>query len=189
MKLIKINLNQTVSKAQRDSLKEEKSRWIVFGTICGLFLITFIWFLVINTRLNSVINQREATIARIENETRKLKSKGKINLSKKDINNLHRIETKRIIWSKKLLALSQITPEDMAITKLDFSKNKLSISAVSSMQSDSKEFAVVEDFMNRIEQNNEFNKDFKNIKFDNLDKEQTRFDELLSFKVEAKLKK
>ena len=77
----------------------------------------------------------------------------------------------------------------MSITKLDFSKNNLSISAVSSMESGVKEFTVVEDFMNRIGQNEEFNKDFRNIKFDNLDKEQTRFDELLSFKVEARLKK
>ena len=41
MKLIKIDLNQTVSKAQIDSIKEEKSRWIIFGTICSLFLIAF----------------------------------------------------------------------------------------------------------------------------------------------------
>tara|TARA_B110000438_G_scaffold252937_1_gene258234 strand:+ start:1280 stop:1849 length:570 start_codon:yes stop_codon:yes gene_type:complete len=189
MNLIKINLNQTISKAQIDSLKEEKNRWAIFGSICGLFIITIIWFVIINTRLNSVINQRETTISNIEQETRKLKNKGKINLSKKEINNLYNIETKRVLWSKKLIALSQITPEDMSVTKLEFSKNKLSISAVSSMNEGTKEFTVVEDFMNRIEQNEEFNKDFRNIKFDNLDKEQTRFDELLSFKVEAKLKK
>ncbi len=189
MNLIKINLNQTVSKAQIDSLKEEKSRWTIFGAICGLFLVTIIWFVVINTRLNNVIDKRELTISNIEAETRKLKNKGKINLSKKEINNLYKIETKRILWSKKLIALSKITPEDMSITKLDFSKNSLSISAVSSMESGVKEFTVVEDFMNRIGQNEEFNKDFRNIKFDNLDKEQTRFDELLSFKVEARLKK
>ena len=52
-----------------------------------------------------------------------------------------------------------------------------------------KEFAVVEDFMKRIENNEEFNKDFKDIKFDNLDKEFSKTDELLSFKVEAKLRK
>ena len=43
--------------------------------------------------------------------------------------------------------------------------------------------------MKRIENNEEFNKDFKDIKFDNLDKEFSKTDELLSFKVEAKLRK
>jgi len=189
MKLIKINLNQTISKAQIDSLKEEKSRWIIFGSISGLFLVTFIWFIVLNTRLNNVIDQRKTTISNIEADTRKLKNKGKFNLSKKEINNLYKIETERVLWSKKLIALSKFTPEDMSITKLDFRKKKLSISAVSNLDEGTKEFTVVEDFMNRIKQNEEFNKDFKNIKFNNLDKEHTRFDQLLSFKVEAKLKK
>ena len=43
--------------------------------------------------------------------------------------------------------------------------------------------------MKKIEENNEFNKDFIGIKFDNLDKEFSKNDELLSFKVEARLKK
>ena len=54
---------------------------------------------------------------------------------------------------------------------------------------DEKEFTVVEDFMKRIEGNEQFNRDFKNIKFENLDKEFSKTDELLSFKVEARLRK
>ena len=77
----------------------------------------------------------------------------------------------------------------MAITKLEFSRKKLIISAVSNLSDGQKEFTVVENFMKRIEGNEEFNKDFKNIKFDNLEKEVTKNDELLSFKVEAKLRK
>ena len=42
--------------------------------------------------------------------------------------------------------------------------------------------------MKKIDLNNEFNKDFKDIKFDFLDKEKTKNDELLTFKVEAKLR-
>ena len=44
----------------------------------------------------------------------------RIELSKIDINNLHKLESKRIYWSDKLLELSKITPEDMAITKFEF---------------------------------------------------------------------
>ena len=43
--------------------------------------------------------------------------------------------------------------------------------------------------MKKIEQNEQFKKDFKDIKFENLDKEFSKTDELLSFRVEAKLKK
>ena len=36
MKLIKIDLNQTVSKAQLEEIKEEQKRWILFGFIIFL---------------------------------------------------------------------------------------------------------------------------------------------------------
>mgnify|MGYP001363045003 FL=1 len=42
--------------------------------------------------------------------------------------------------------------------------------------------------MKKIDLNDEFNKDFKDIKFDYLDKEKSKSDELLSFKVEARLR-
>ena len=133
--------------------------------------------------------EREKTISDIISKTEKLKSKGKINLSKKDINNLYKVETKRVLWADKLMALSKITPEDMAITKIEFKNKRLNLSAVSNLGVGQKEFSVVENFMKRIDQNEDFNKNFKDIKFNNLDKKFTSNSELLSFKVEAKLKK
>ena len=189
MNFIKINLNQTVSKAQRDFLLEEKKRWYYFTAICSLFIASFIWLFIINNRLNHIIDERENTINNILSETERLKSSGKINLAKADINNLYKIESGRIFWADKLIALSKITPDDMAITKIEFKNKKLKLSAVSNLGSGQKEFSVVENFMKRIENNPDFNKDFIGIKFENLDKEFSKNDELLSFKVEARLKK
>jgi len=53
---------------------------------------------------------------------------------------------------------------------------------------DQKEFIVVEDFMKMIDSNETFNKDFKDIKFGYLDKEFSNKQELLSFRIEARLK-
>ena len=189
MSFIKINLNQTVSKAQREFIIEEKNRWYIFMGICALFLVSFMWLIFINSRLNHTISVRNNTIKSILKQTEELKSEGKINLSKKDINNLYKIETSRILWAEKLIALSKITPDDMAITKIEFKGGRLNISAVSNLGSGQKEFTVVENFMKKIEQNEQFKKDFKDIKFENLDKEFSKTDELLSFRVEAKLKK
>lgn len=188
MDLIKINLNQTVSKAQKDFIDQEKKRWYVFTFVCIVFTSTFIWLFLINSRMQYVIDERNKTIENILSDTAKLKSSGQINLSKKDINNLFKVESKRIFWTEKLIALSKITPDDMAITKIEFKNKKLYISAISNIGSGVKEFTVVENFMKKIDLNNEFNKDFKDIKFDFLDKEKTKNDELLTFKVEAKLR-
>ena len=49
MSFIKINLNQTVSKAQREFIIEEKNRWYIFMGICALFLVSFMWLIFINS--------------------------------------------------------------------------------------------------------------------------------------------
>ena len=188
MNFIKINLNQTVSKAQLEQIKEEQKRWILFGFIIILFIGSLGWFYFINNRLNFIIEQRNNTIADIKINTKKLTSKGKINLSKQDIHNLFNLESTRIYWSDKLLELSKITPEDMAITKFEFKGKNLTITAISNLNSGEKEFAVVENFMKMIDGNSKFNNDFKDIKFGFLDKDFAKKQELLSFKIEAKLK-
>ena len=106
MNLIKINLNQTVSKAEKDFISQEKKRWYTFYIICGLFTISFIWLISINSRLSYIAKERNNTIENIITDTNNLKSTGKINLSKKDINNLYKLESKRIFWTEKLIALS-----------------------------------------------------------------------------------
>ena len=82
MNLIKINLNQTVSKAQLEELKEEQKRWVLFGVICFLFLASFTWIYLINSRLNYIVEKRENIIEEIQFKTKELTNKGKINLSK-----------------------------------------------------------------------------------------------------------
>ena len=188
MKLIKINLNQTVSKAQLDHINDEKKRWTIFGTICSLFIIYLIWFGFINYRMNYIIDNRQETIKNIIKDTEELKKSGKINLSKIDIKTLNKFESKRMFWAPKLIALSEITPDDMAITGLDFENKKLQISAISKMDQGEKDFDVVEDFMNRIDKNEEFNKDFKGIKFDSMEKSRAKGQEVLSFTIKARLK-
>ena len=76
----------------------------------------------------------------------------------------------------------------MVITKLEFRGKLLNISAIANLDTDQKEFKVVESFMKMIDENEEFNKDFKDIKFGFLDKEYSNKQELLSFKIEARLK-
>ena len=188
MSLIKINLNQTVSKAQMDFVKEEKNRWIIFSVISSLLFIVFIWFWFVNSRLNYIMKERKTTIEKIINDTEALRKGGKINLSKKDVKTLNKFEKNRLFWAPKLIALSEVTPDDMAIVEIEFENKKLKISALSNLSEDQKEFSVVEDFMKRISENKEFNKDFKDIKFDDLEKENIRGQEILSFRIEAKLK-
>ncbi len=111
-----------------------------------------------------IIDNRIETIKDIKIRTEELKKEGKINLSKKDINTLNNFEKKRMFWAPKLIELSKITPEDMAITELEFDNKRLEVSAISIISPEQTDMAIVENFMNKIMSNEEFNKDFKNMK-------------------------
>jgi len=189
MNLIKINLNQTVSKAQREEIKEEQQRWLLFGFIVLLILASLSWFYMINRKLNYVIDQRETTIQDIATKTKELTSKGKINLSKIDIKNLYKLEDKRIYWSDKFLELSKMTPEDMAVTKFEFKGKNFSLEGIGNLLEGERPLEVTSDFMNMIEKNETFNKDFTNLKVWKVAKKEygKNDQEIIEFRIEAKL--
>ena len=120
--LIKIDLNQTVSKTELKEKKADKLRWVLFYTIT----LTFVSLIVFKT----------VTIIRSNNVAKNLKD-FKIHLdekigtdkvdetSHKDIENLKEFEeSKRIFWGPKLIALIELLPEDVAITKMQLTKGK-----------------------------------------------------------------
>ena len=194
MNLIKINLNQTVSKAQLEQLKEERNRWVLFGFIVLLFIGFGTWFYIVNHKLANNISKWENTIEVIKNKTEALTTTGKINLSKIDIKNLHKFEKKRIYWSKKFLALSEMTPEDMAITRFEFKGKNFSLEGIGNLEEGEKPLEIVKDFMDEIDANDTFNKDFKNLKVwkvkSNTKGSKSEENEriIMEFRIEGKLK-
>ena len=186
---IHINLNQTVSRAQISYIKDERKRWSIFTIISLVFVGLGFWFYALNIKVDSLITDRNNTIADIRSKTNALKKEGQINLSKKDITSLFKLEQSRIFWAEKLMALTEFTPEDMAITKLDYRHSRLIISAISRLEMNQKEFTVIDKFIALLEADPFFSEDFKSIKFKSSEREKTNSQEILSFKIEAHLKK
>jgi pimeloyl-CoA synthetase len=48
--------------------------------------------------------------------------------------------------------------------------------------------AIVENFMNKIMSNEEFNNDFKNMKIENISRDQEKGQKIITFTVEARLR-
>ena len=188
-KFILINLNQTVSRAELSAMKEEKQRWALFGIVTFLFVLLLGWFITINFSMNSLINARQDTITDIIDKTNQLKKDGQINLAKSDIESLHDIEQERVIWSTKLKALTQIIPDDMTILNVHFKQKRLVISAIARLYPEVKAFTIIEKFINVLENDAEFSKNFSSteLKRSQLDKSQGQ--EFLFFEIELKLNK
>ena len=187
--LIIINLNQSYSSSEIKLKKDENTRWVYFSLILVALLGNLFWFIHINMNINQLIEQREDTIAQLGVDTEKLKQKGRINLSKKDIENLYNVEKNRITWADKFTEFANITPEDMAITGIVFRNNKFTINAISLINENEKEFAIVENLINTLQSSEIISKDFSNIKFKSSQRKITRGQEILVFVIEAKLNK
>jgi len=187
--LIIINLNQSYSSSEIKLKKDENMRWVYFSLILVALLGNLFWFIHINMNINQLIEQREDTIAQLDVDTEKLKQKGRINLSKRDIENLYNVEKYRITWADKFTEFANITPEDMAITGIVFRNNKFTINAISLINENEKEFAIVENLINTLQSSEIISKDFSNIKFKSSQRKITRGQEILVFVIEAKLNK
>ena len=187
--LIIINLNQSYSSSEIKLKKDENTRWVYFSLILVALLGNLFWFIHINMNINQLIEQREDTIAQLGVDTEKLKQKGRINLSKKDIENLYNVEKNRVTWADKFTEFANITPEDMAITGIVFRNNKFTINAISLINENEKEFAIVENLINTLQSSEIISKDFSNIKFKSSEIKITRGQEILVFVIEAKLNK
>ncbi len=187
-KYIIIDLNQTVSRHQLEELQEEKKRDLIMGSV-GVFLIgILIWFNIINYNLSSIIKEREARIENLNNKILSLKSEGKINLSKKDVESLYKFDGKRVFWAPKIMELTKLTPETMSITQIEFLRKKLNISAITELEEGVKEFDVVESFISKLKSNDKFYNDFESIRFLNSSQDNIKGHKTFSFRIEAKLK-
>ena len=187
-KFISIDLNQTVNRFQLEEIKLERTRWIIFSIISMIMVGLSIWFFILNSSSNSLISSRGVIINEINTEINELKKDGQINLAKKNIESLYKLENERVFWVNKLQTLADITPINMAITELEFNKKKFSISAVTRLGDDSKEFDVIEYFIELLKKNEYFSKDFTSIKFSSSERINSRGAEIFTFKVDCLLK-
>jgi len=187
--LIIINLNQSYSSSEIKQKKDENTRWVFFTFIFLALLGNLFWFIHLNLNINQLIVQREDTISQLLIDTEQLKQEGRINLSKKDIENLYNVEKNRVTWADKFTEFANITPEDMAITGIVFRNNKFTINAISLINENEKEFAIVENLINTLQSSEIISKDFSNIKFKSSQRKITRGQEILVFVIEAKLNK
>ena len=139
--LIKIDLNQTVSKTELKEKRQNIFQWGLFSfMVLGLLgLITWIIILIVNINVviedqNKIIDgQKEATnalksepIDTLEEEVStsedsdKSTNKG-AGISVEDVNHLKKFQENRIFWGPKLTALIESVPDDMVITEMNLS--------------------------------------------------------------------
>ena len=133
--LIKIDLNQTVSRFELEEIKKEKSRWIIFSSICILMFIMLCFNYFILTQYRGLFSSRLSSSQKLISEADEIRKNyekyntGDLNLSisQIDIDQLFSVESSRIPLAQKLEALAHDIPEKMSILDFEYSYDKTEI--------------------------------------------------------------
>ena len=140
--LIRINLNQTVSKTELQEKTADLYRWVAFYSIITCFLGLIIWQSIIISKANKIIADQKYLKSIIKKETGGIgdesntQSTSSRKISIEDIETLKDFQmNERTFWSPKLSALVNSVPDDMAITQLDLVKNRFKMTVYTRVDS------------------------------------------------------
>ncbi|HCW77065.1 MAG TPA: hypothetical protein DHU63_11085 [Candidatus Marinimicrobia bacterium] len=185
--VIKINLNQAMSRASRREVVRERLRWTYFWSIGALLLVGVAVFYLEYAAVNNIIKQKQDQVRDIKEQIRKLQQQGK-NLSKADIMSLAKLESGRIFWAEKFRELSKVLPEDMAITRLNFKNDALVIEGVSRIFLGEREFDVINRLIDRLRTDDIFSRDFEDVKFSKFSRVSVLKQDIVEFEIVARVK-
>ena len=185
--VIKINLNQAMSRASRREVVRERLRWTYFWSIGALLLVGVAVFYLEYAAVNNIIKQKQDQVRDIKEQIRKLPQQGK-NLSKADIMSLAKLESGRIFWAEKFRELSKVLPEDMAITRLNFKNDALVIEGVSRIFLGEREFDVINRLIDRLRTDDIFSRDFEDVKFSKFSRVSVLKQDIVEFEIVARVK-
>ncbi len=148
--LIRINLNQTVSKTELQEKRGDLYRWISFYSIAALFLILIIWQSIIISKANDIIADQKFLKKIIKKETGQSSRKIAIEDIEK-LKDFHMQE--RIFWGPKLSALISSVTDDMAITSMELIKRRFKMTVyarVDSLDKENTAYKKGKDFESRL---------------------------------------
>ena len=183
-----INLNR--GEGQEEKLARWRKRRESF-TLYSLLLI-FIVISVLNYNnyqaMQDLVDTKESKIARIDTELTELQKQGQ-NVSKDDVLSIAKHEKTRFLWTKKLLTLAEVLPDEMAVIGMEFNNDAFIIKFISKIKKDQKDFEKISEIMDLLRGNQDFYEDFQDIKFNESHRIIVEDQDILSFSVKANLRK
>ncbi len=178
-----INLNK-FGEVRKQIETENKSfiNTVVLFIICALALSGFIGY--VNNSLQKKVSSRKKYLKSIENELKNYEAKGEY-LSSGDLKKLAKLSSDRIFWSKKLVALPEVTSKKIAITDFSFKRGILSLNGITKVNKDEKEITLIKTFIDDIKNNEEFKRDFPEIRYVKSRKDKEKGVDIYRFQIDC----
>lgn len=188
--MIEINLLSEESRQKRIKLGHFDPSLLKYlipiaGAILIIINIYFIWVsLSYNSRL-SAVEKKWNSLEKQRKEVEEFRKTGIALNSKEEL--INKINDQRILFSQKLNRLSMDLPSGVWFSELDMSKNKFELrgSAVSVKKD---EISLINAFLEKLKQDEDFFKDFSSISIDSLKSRNISSQEIVDFLISGKLK-
>lgn len=179
----KINLNKygeekKVIEAEKRTLRNT----IVFFLLLYIVLYGFVFYL--KNSLETKFDNRKMFLNELEDKIANMKSSGDF-LSNEDLNQIAQITSNRIFWAKKLVALSEIIPKEIAITNFTYKRGVLTLYGITKVDRNEREMEVIYDFIQNLKGNEQISKDFPEIDFEKHYRDREKEVDILRFQIDC----
>lgn len=179
----KINLNK-FGELKQQMEAEKKTYQQVFIAFIALSVLIYGFVFYTNSMLNKKLKSRKNYLKEIEAQLNSLSTSSEY-LSSKDLERLTSVNGNRVFWAKKLVALSERTSSQIAITHFSFKNNILSLYGITKLDKGQKEFDLIDNFILTLKENEDISIDFPDIKFVKSTKDVEKDVEILRFQVDC----
>jgi len=188
-------INQfTINLNKGEDVAEREMRWRKRREVITLTLLTIVALLLVgfnyqqHKSMNEITAIKARTIRDIDRQLDSLKRTGK-NISKDDVMALAKLEKDRVLWTKKLLAVGQLIPEDMALSYIEYKNNILLIRFIGTVKSNQKEFDAVKEMIDRLRNSPLFFRDFADMRLKEQHQAKVGEQDIMSFSVTCGIEK
>ncbi len=178
-----VNLNKfgEVRKQREAETKLFRNLVISFAVIAIVLYGVVLYFI---GSLDTKLESRQELLSSINREIQSYRESGDY-LSANDLQRLARTSTNRIFWANKLIALSDITTEKIAITHFSYSDGILSLFGITQVDIEEKEFDLIHEFIENLRANEQMNLDFDEIKFVRSNRDREQDVDILRFQIDC----
>lgn len=179
-----INLNKASNRLDQfeQAQRRRKTATVIVLFVLLAFVIGAVGY---KTYLvNQTLDKYRAELQSIEDRIMRLEASSDY-LSPEDLFALASITRDRMIWSEKLQILGNILPKDVAITELVYDRdlNAFMIKGISKVKAGMKDLDLVVAIINVVRSQEDFSRDFSEIKFQSSQRIKHRNQEMVRFEI------
>lgn len=178
--LFKINLNKLEDKSEVIRKLNKQGYSLVLISLLFIIITIFSGF-----RYNSLAQKRknfEKTVESLKTEIKQLEQ-GEQYIGEDQVMDLYDLTNQRIFWSEKLEALADIVDTAIAITSINFQKDKLYLKGITAVSQEESKFGTISAFIDSLKASPVFNADFDKIEFSSSDRIKYMNKNIINFEI------